>query len=368
MRGVPVSVRRHLLAVGLAVVALLGFASPALAAKDEGYDLRNARYCEILELKSLPPGAEVVVWNTIGLNDCPKDWWNDFDATALAAELGDPYVLLNGPRHFLMDSAKARTGEIRRFHGEKMRKVATLPIETFADLAQIPYVERTVNRSNDWHWNAGRTVYELLAPDGSTYVMQAYSQIVDPSLRMKDLGRLGERLALPEGWSYRARKLEEPLTLRAAGSATILQDELKNTYQLLPPEKAKRKKVQISLSGVTRTIGAENGSLHDQGTIVGKPFGSAQLDLIATFGPNSTMTGKFTITNDRGTAYGTVDTTYVIGAGPGIVFDGTGAFTGGTGRYRGIRGANLVAHDENTLDGQNGRVTLTGAVRLTRGS
>ncbi len=344
--------------------ALLLAAAPAGAAESQGNDLHNARYCEILELKSLPPNGKVIIWNTIGLNDCPQGWWEGFDAAELAAELGSPFVVLNGPRHFLMDSAKARTGEIRRFHGKRMRRVATLPIPTSADLAQLPYAERTVDRLNTWHWNEGRTVYELLAPDGATYLMQAYSQIVDPSLAMRDLKSLGDRLELPQGWSYRARKLDEPLTLRAAGSATILQDELKNTYQRLPAEKVKRKTRRVSLTGITKTVGfPAPGKIQDQGTVAGKPFGAATVDLIATLGPNSTMTGDFTIANKRGSAFGTVTMTYVIANGQ-IVFDGTAAFDGGTGRYRGIRGKDLVAHDENTLDGQNGRLTLTGQVRF----
>ena len=52
---------------------------------------------------------------------------------------------------------------------------------------------------------------------------------------------------------------------------------------------------------------------------------------------------------------------YVI-SGNRIAFDGTATFTGGTGPYRGITGT-VAAHDENTLDGQNGTVTLTGRVR-----
>jgi len=35
----------------------------------------------------------------------------------------------------------------------------------------------------------------------------------------------------------------------------------------------------------------------------------------------------------------------------------------GTGEYRGIRGRDLRAHDHNTLDGQNGVVSLEGAAR-----
>jgi hypothetical protein len=37
--------------------------------------------------------------------------------------------------------------------------------------------------------------------------------------------------------------------------------------------------------------------------------------------------------------------------------------TGGTGAYRGITSGALKAHDHNTLDGQNGVVTVTGSAK-----
>ena len=56
-------------AVLAAVSAAAAFASPASAASLGG--LHDARYCEIIELKGAPPDATAVVWNTIGLNECP---------------------------------------------------------------------------------------------------------------------------------------------------------------------------------------------------------------------------------------------------------------------------------------------------------
>ena len=76
----------------------------------------------------------------------------------------------------------------------------------------------------------------------------------------------------------------------------------------------------------------------------------------------STATGTFRVRDHRGTAFGTVDMTFVIN-GDEITFDGTADFTGGKGRYKGIRGRDLRAHDHNTLDGQNGTISLRGFAR-----
>jgi hypothetical protein len=136
-----------------AAAAALAPAGVAAAATRQGSGLHDARYCEIIELKGAPPAATVTVWNTIGLNKCPAAQWRAFDAAALARELGDTFVVLNGPRHLLMDSATAATGRVRAFHGMRMRKVATIPIRTAADLAQTPYTDRTISRTNTWRWD-----------------------------------------------------------------------------------------------------------------------------------------------------------------------------------------------------------------------
>jgi hypothetical protein len=70
-------------------------------------------------------------------------------------------------------------------------------------------------------------------PDGVAYVMQAYCVGVDPTLTEADLASLGDRLALPEGWSYRTRILDEELVVDTTATiATVLQDELENSYTL----------------------------------------------------------------------------------------------------------------------------------------
>ena len=73
----------------------------------------------------------------------------------------------------------------------------------------------------------------LVAPDGKTYIMQARSQIVDKALEEADLPKLGDRLELPAGWRYEVTTLDAPLKVLSDGRgvATVIQDELQNTYQ-----------------------------------------------------------------------------------------------------------------------------------------
>ncbi len=360
--------RGQAIALKLAIAALLAALAAGLLAGHASAEhggqakLHDARYCEIFELKGRPPDAKVIVWNTIGLNHCPARWWDGLDTKALAAERGDTLVLLNGPRHWVIDSARGRTGKVDSFDGRQLRRVASIPIHSAADLASTPYSERTVDRVNTWHWKKGRRIFELRAPDGHDYVMQSYSQIVDPELGIGKLRKLGDRLDLPQGWRYRVKRLKQPMTLRAKGSATILQDDLKNTYQRLPRH-LQRRTHAVSMRGQTKSVGSPApGTIEDQGTVSGRPFGKGTIDLFATFAGGNRMTATFTIATERGSAFGTAKTTYTI-AGGEIDFTGTAKLTGGTRRYRGIVGRKLKVHDHNTLDGQNGSITLDGSAR-----
>jgi hypothetical protein len=353
--------RRAVKPAFVALLATLALGAPAEAAPRVADGLHDARYCEIIEVKGLPPDAQAVVWNTIKLNKCPAKDWEAFDAAELAEELGDTAVILNGPRHFLMDSVTATTGRVRSFHGMRMRKVATIPLRTADDLTQRLYADRTIERNNTWVWKKGRTVFELVAPGGDTYVMQSYSQIVDPDLKEAGLPKLGKRLDLPPGWRYRTRKLKKELALVAKGTATILQDDLQNTYQLATTTRGNGKRVRraVDLTGTTRTTGSPGpGILEDDGDVVGEPFGEGTVNLIATL-KDGTMTGPFRLLFDDGSVLGTVDTTYTV-TGNEIDFVGTGKLLGGTGAYRGITGNDLQVHDHNTVDGQNGTLEVTG--------
>ncbi len=324
--------------------------------------MHDARYCEILELRGAPPTGTVQVYNTIGLNACPPAQWQ-FDAPSLAQELGATLVVLNGPRHFLMDAVTGSAGPTRTFHGLAMRKVASIAIRSASDLVVRPFTDRIVKRDNIWRWSKGRTVFELVAPGGDTYVMQSYSQIKDPSLTYAKLAKLGPRLGLPEGWRYRTRVLRKPLALAARGvGATITQDELGNTYQLATTvRRGPRKSYDVKLDARTATVPPRTpGTVEDHGTVTSTPFGAGRLVLVGTFAD-----GKLEATVRLTFKDGSVVVTTALpftNDGNQVHFRGTSQVLGGTGAYRGITSGPLQTADDNTIDGQNGVVSVTGRV------
>ena len=100
--------------------------------------------------------------------------------------------------------------------------------------AQLPYSPHTVSRQASFTFAAGRQVYELIEPGGTTWIMQTYSQTVDPTLSLADLPGLAARLSLPPGWRYEARVPETAVVVDTTGQdASVTQDELANTYSLI---------------------------------------------------------------------------------------------------------------------------------------
>lgn len=198
-------------------------------------DMRGVRYGEVLAVFSRDDRLEAEVYGTQMLNDCPQELWDALDPTAIAAELGALAVKLNGPRYWMLDGLGQKVAVVdpvfRDFNGLSTRRIAVVDLGD--DPTTQPYVERFVNRGAVFFFDAGAPVHELVNPDGLAYVMQAYCVGVDPTLTEADLPGLGDRLALPDGWSFRTRLLDEELIVDTTATiATVLQDELENTYTL----------------------------------------------------------------------------------------------------------------------------------------
>lgn len=198
-------------------------------------DMRGVRYGEVLAVFLRDTGLEAEVYGTQMLNDCPQELWQTLDAEAIAKDMGAVFAKLNGPRYWLLDGLGSKVAVVdpvfKDFNGIQMRRIATIPLG--ADFAAGAYVVRNVNRGAVFFWDAGKPVYELVDPDGRPFVMQARCVGVDSRMTEESLATLGDRLALPAGWTYRSRVLDSELVIdTSATMATVVQDEFENTYTL----------------------------------------------------------------------------------------------------------------------------------------
>ncbi|AWF81046.1 hypothetical protein BTJ40_09605 [Microbulbifer sp. A4B17] len=206
-----------------------------------GGPLFNYRYCEIL--LSYLDGSELSteIWGTPGVNFCPQDQWDSINFSDIEIEYDALFVTPNGPRFFVVDEIlggdiilPSPDDEYRFFGDLEMRLLTSMTYS--ADLGEnVSYIPGQVLRSNTWLFYEGRRVYELIDINGQKYVMQSFSRIEVDDLQIDDLKDLGDRLNLPEGWTFSSRVLSEPLEVSAInGIAEVLQDDLGNSYQLVP--------------------------------------------------------------------------------------------------------------------------------------
>ena len=199
-------------------------------------NLRNQRYCEVLYGKRNWLTLEVKVFNTQGLNLCPEDQWKTLSKDAIAKANDASFVLLNGPRYWTMDEIQAAGSTVNNikesFGGIEMNLRAVVKLGLFKQLiGSKQYSPNEITRTTNFIYRAGGAIYELTSPAGEVYVMQSYSQIINPTLSMKDLTALDQQLKMPVGWNYKSRVLENDLSLVANGTAYVLQDNLANSYQ-----------------------------------------------------------------------------------------------------------------------------------------
>ncbi len=198
-------------------------------------DMRGVRYGEVLAVYLREERLHAEVYGTQMLNDCPQELWDTLDANTIAREMGAVFVKLNGPRYWTLDGFGSKVAVVepvlREFNGLTMRRIASLDLGTTMQAG--PYTIRNVNRGAVFFFDAGSRIYELVDPDAVAYVMQAYCVGVDPTQTEESLVTLDDRLDLPDGWSYRTRVLDEELVVDTSASlATVIQDELENTYTL----------------------------------------------------------------------------------------------------------------------------------------
>ena len=109
----------------------------AADAADDGTDdaplpsMFDARYCEVFLVKLQGANATVEVYNTVGLNLCPASSWDALDTAKLKQEHSVFAVMLNGPRYWTTDGAKAGSSvgsTVVTFGGIDMKKLAEIKI------------------------------------------------------------------------------------------------------------------------------------------------------------------------------------------------------------------------------------------------
>jgi hypothetical protein len=204
--------------------------------------LRGVIYGEVWLFKGTPEtGIAGVYYNTSNLNNsadkmntCPDSMWAKVSVDSLKAQYDVIGAYKNGPRGWTMDSIKLPVGPVVAFDDIQTRWMGEgrLPKGVRLESAQLkPYTPLQSHRKSSMTFEKGKPVFILDDPDGTPWVMQAFGQIVDPTLTYDSLKNLGDKLKPAPGWKYRVVTLDRDLVISTPqGYNWIVQDELQNTY------------------------------------------------------------------------------------------------------------------------------------------
>jgi hypothetical protein len=100
-----------MIAAAATMLAVAALPSASAQTPDPGKHMiegvRNVRYCELIPVVRRGFRLVATVYNTLGLNDCPAEVWDKITEAAMRKRFGAFEVLLNGPRHFVMDAIVA---------------------------------------------------------------------------------------------------------------------------------------------------------------------------------------------------------------------------------------------------------------------
>jgi hypothetical protein len=231
-------------ALALTGVLLAGCAS----LPDDGKDakvmrfdgLRGMRYCEVFLIggDAVTRNLNANFYNTTNLNNaanprdtCPAALWAKVDAEALKKQFDVLAVFKNGPRGWTNDWIELPIGVERDFNGLKARWYGNVQLPKEFGKGSVAYQPTTVARKSKMGFTKGQPVFIVESPDGMPWVMQAWSNIVNPNLSYAQLKDLGSKLKLAPGWKFRVAVIPQDLEIQAInGKARIVQDDLENTY------------------------------------------------------------------------------------------------------------------------------------------
>lgn len=188
-------------------------------------DIRGMKYCEFLLIFD----DHVVIYNTSASNGCPEDKWHAMDTASIASNHGSKRAQLNGPHFWAMDDQMLGLGETKTFGGIEARYAATLPLSALGSgTGSTPYKPYTSAKLQTMVFKAGNPIYELVDPDGNTYVLNAYGEDV----KNGDPANLADQLSPAKGWHFQVNTPTSDVTVEGTTDKPVVMvgDDMHQYY------------------------------------------------------------------------------------------------------------------------------------------
>ena len=204
--------------------------------------LRGVQYCEVwFFVPQADKSLDVDYYNTSNLNNsannkdtCPSNAWSRVNPEEPKRQYEAGVVFENGPRGWTMDIIHIPAGPVVKFEGLKSRwwgEGVLLREAAHLKPGEMAYKSVPSHHKSSMTFKNGKPVFILDDPDGTPWVMSAYSMFVDTSVNYDTHQDLSSKLKLPASGKCRVKVLDKDLTISPPqGYNWMNRDDLQNTY------------------------------------------------------------------------------------------------------------------------------------------
>ena len=211
----------------------------------------GARFCMFAALRPRLTYYEVSIFTSFRSSDCSEEEYDRLSEASISAQLKtllDPQRIIKLGFHTNVASENLTprvlpyiaVGSSRFDYGATIKVNYLEYIYKFATserfrlgIARASYTPRGNTAPIHFIYNPGSTVYELISPEGSVFIMSSFTNYYNPKLTLANLSELGTHLNLPPGWKFRSRVLESQVKIHATAPyyyAKVIYDDFQNFY------------------------------------------------------------------------------------------------------------------------------------------
>jgi hypothetical protein len=208
-------------------------------------------FCSFNVVERKLTGIKISIFSTDRRAGCRESDYEKLTAVSISTQLQTfmkPFQIIKSGTHSpVMSKDLSPSNEPYIEIGQlKFRKTGELSISYFTFFYRYLTDSRFQNGSIDlifvpikvtsvvyFIYNPGLRVYQLNSPDGKTYTMTTFSNLINSSLTLDGLINLAPSLELPPGWTFSTQVLDKQISIRTSVSfdeTEYIRDNFGNFY------------------------------------------------------------------------------------------------------------------------------------------
>lgn len=208
-------------------------------------------FCSFNVVEKKLTGIKISIFSTDRGTDCRESEYEKLTAVSISTQLQTfmkPSQIIKAGTHTPVMSADLSPLNVPYIEiGQlKFRKTAELSISYFTffyryltdsrfqnGLIDLIFVPIKVTSVVYFLYNPGVRVYQLKSPDGRTYTMTTFTNLINSSLTLDGLINLAPSLELPPGWTFSTQVLDKQISIRtsvAFDETEYVRDNFGNFY------------------------------------------------------------------------------------------------------------------------------------------